>query len=188
MTNLTQFLLIRSILITSVIIGTNGQQMYKHYTANDIDIRISILVFLLPLVLLSCIRNLKFLAPVSMLANLCMATGLGITIYYFVRGLPDIGEREMVGDMGGIPSSVAITIFAIEAIGVVMPLENQMKTPQNYVGVFGVLSQGMTMVTIVYILVGFFGYWCYGKDTTENITVNLPVEEMFVILFCFFFQ
>lgn len=57
-----------------------------------------------------------------MMANICMATGLGITVYYFVKDLPDLGSRDVVGDLGGIPCSIAITIFAIEAIGVVMPL------------------------------------------------------------------
>jgi len=164
--------------VYTVIIGDNAKQMYLHYTGNDVNIRICILVFMLPLILLACIRNLKFLAPVSMLANLCMAIGLGISIYYFVKDLPDLGERPIIGDISAIPSSIAITIFAIEAIGVVMPLENQMKTPQNYVGVFGVLSRGMTMVTIVYVLMGFLGYWCFGNETEENITKNLPVNEI----------
>lgn len=166
--------------VYAVIVGDNARQMYLYYTDHEIDIRICILVFMLPLILLSCIRNLKFYAPVSMVANLCMATGLGITIYYFVTDLPALNTRPIMGDISSIPSSIAITIFAIEAIGMVMPLENQMKTPQNFVGAFGVLSQGMTMITFVYILLGFFGYWCFGNATEENITKNLPVNQMFV--------
>lgn len=164
--------------VYAVIVGDNAKQMYHFYTGHDINVRVCILIFLLPLILLTSIRNLKFLAPVSMIANLCMATGLGITVYYFGKNLPDISERPMVDDINGIPSAISITIFAIQAIGVVMPLENQMKTPQNYVGVFGVLNQGMTFVTCAYVIIGFLGYWSFGYGTNENITINLPVHEM----------
>ncbi|XP_031633234.1 proton-coupled amino acid transporter-like protein pathetic [Contarinia nasturtii] len=166
--------------VYAVIIGENTKQMYAYYTSTEeenVSLRICILIFLIPLVLFSSIRNLKFLAPVSMLANICMAIGLSITIYYFLSDLPDLAKRPMVGEISAFPSSIAITIFAIEAIGVVMPLENQMKTPQNYVGVFGVLNKGMAIVTAVYLVVGFLGFWCFGRITMENITRNLPVNE-----------
>lgn len=162
--------------------------MYAYYFDQHIEavnVRVCILVFLVPLVLLSSIRNLKFLAPVSMLANICMAVALSITIYYFTRGLPDLGKRRLVGEISDFPSSIAITIFAIEAIGVVMPLENQMKTPQNYVGIFGVLSKGMAVVTAVYVLIGFLGYWCYGNEAQDNISKNLPVNEKCVCVLKF---
>lgn len=171
--------------VYAVIIGDNAKQMYRHYTGVDVNIRICILVFMLPLVLLSWIRSLKFLAPVSMLANLCMATGLGITIFYFVKDLPDIRECKIVGDINAIPSSIAITIFAITAIGVVMPLENVMQNPHHFVGTCGVLTQGMSIVTLAYILIGFLGFWRFGYIAEENITKNLPVHEMCVEMLIF---
>lgn len=66
----------------------------------------------------------------------------------------------------------------MEAIGVVMPLENQMKTPQSFVGICGVLNQGMSGVTLIYMLLGFLGYLRYGAETQGSITLNLPIEEM----------
>lgn len=48
-----------------IIMAENAQQMYEYYTDNIIGIRVSILLFLLPLILVSSIRNLKFLTPFS---------------------------------------------------------------------------------------------------------------------------
>lgn len=48
-----------------------------------------------------------------------------------------------------------------------------MKTPQNLVGPFGVLSKGMSGVTLIYILLGFLGYLRYGSETKEIISYNL---------------
>lgn len=58
-----------------------------------------------------------------------------------------------------------------------MPLENSMRTPQNFIGLCGVLNQGMSGVTLVYILLGFFGYVKYGNEAEGSITLNLPIED-----------
>lgn len=58
-----------------------------------------------------------------------------------------------------------------------MPLENNMKTPKNFLGFFGVLNVGMGGVTLVYILLGFLGYLKYGDATQASITLNLPQED-----------
>lgn len=59
-----------------------------------------------------------------------------------------------------------------------MPLENNMKTPKNFLGLCGVLNQGMAGVTLIYIFLGFLGYLRYGDQTQGSITLNLPQEEM----------
>lgn len=59
-----------------------------------------------------------------------------------------------------------------------MPLENNMKTPKHFVGVAGVLNQGMSGVTLIYIFLGFLGYLKYGDQTEDSITLNLPNEDM----------
>jgi len=66
----------------------------------------------------------------------------------------------------------------MEAIGVVMPLENSMTNPQHFIGICGVLNQGMSGVTMIYILLGFLGYVKYGEDTKDVITLNLPTEDL----------
>lgn len=58
-----------------------------------------------------------------------------------------------------------------------MPLENSMKTPKHFIGICGVLNQGMSGVTLVYILLGFLGYVKYGEDAQGSITLNLPIED-----------
>lgn len=53
-----------------------------------------------------------------------------------------------------------------------------MKTPQHFIGICGVLNQGMSGVTLVYILLGFVGYVKYGDSAQGSITLNLPIEEI----------
>lgn len=173
--------------VYTVIIAKNFHQLLQHYCPTyfpdeETNLRLCIAALLIPLILLSWVPNLKYLAPFSMVANVFMSISLLITFYYLVanpeRPLPDLSVRPMVASIWGLPGFFAITIFAMEAIGVVMPLENEMKTPQNFVGICGVLNRGMSGVTMVYILLGFLGYWQYGNDTADNITLNLPIADM----------
>ena len=68
-------------------------------------------------------------------------------------------------------------MFTFEGIGVVLPIENQMKTPEDMRGWNGVLNMNMAMVTSLYMAVGFFGYLKYGEDVLGSITLNLPSDE-----------
>ncbi|KAK9871484.1 hypothetical protein WA026_012857 [Henosepilachna vigintioctopunctata] len=162
----------------TVIIAKNFNNVLIDYRGEPLNERLSILLLLVPLLLLSYVPNLKYLAPVSMLANVFMAVGLGITFYYMVIDMPPVSSRDLVADIGKFPVFFSLTVFAIEAIGVVMPLENNMKTPQNFVGLCGVLNQGMSGVTLVYILLGFFGYLKYGPNVQGSVTLDLPAGEI----------
>ena len=53
-------------------------------------------VTLLPMLVLVSVRNLKYLSPVSMFANLLQFTGLGITFYYLLMDIPQVSERKYV--------------------------------------------------------------------------------------------
>ena len=66
----------------------------------------------------------------------------------------------------------------LQGIGVVLPLENQMRTPSDMRGWNGVLNTSMILVSCLYIAVGFFGYLKYGEQVAGSITLNLPVDEL----------
>lgn len=162
----------------TVIIAHNFKGVIDLHLGTEVNLRLCIAMLLIPLILLSWVPNLKYLAPVSMIANLFMGIGLAITFYYLVFDLPPITDRPAVASVYTMPAAISIVIFAMEAIGVVMPLENQMRTPQNLVGVCGVLNRGMSGVTLVYILLGFLGYLKFGDATADVITLNLDINLM----------
>ena len=167
--------------VYTVIVAANFERIIQHYKGPEtaeFGRRLIAACLLIPVILLSWIPNLKYLAPVSMVANLFMGTGLGITFYYLVWDLPPITTVPLFAPIENFPEFFSITIFAMEAIGVVMPLENNMKTPQHIVGICGVLNKGMSGVTLVYILLGFLGYVKYQDKTTDSIPLNLPQGEI----------
>lgn len=60
----------------------------------------------------------------------------------------------------------------------VMPLENNMKTPQHFLGCPGVLNIGMFLVVSLYTGFGFFGYLKFGDEVQGSITLNLPKKAL----------
>ncbi|KAL6448191.1 hypothetical protein ACFW04_000295 [Cataglyphis niger] len=134
-------------------------------------------ILLVPLILINYIRNLKLLAPFSTLANFITLIGLGMVLSYMFDDLASISEREMFGTIRNFSLYFGTTLFALEAVGVIIALENNMKTPQSFGGYCGVLNMGMTVIVILYIIVGFFGYVKYGANAKGSVTFNLPQED-----------
>lgn len=157
----------------------NVKQVVDYYTETDYDVRFYMAMLLPLLILMNLIRNLKYLAPFSMIANTLMAAGMGITFYYIFSDMPSIttADRPQYVEIGKLPMFFGMVIFALEGIGVVMPLENNMKTPTHFIGCPGVLNTGMFFVVLLYGSVGFFGFLKYGDAVKESITLNLPQDE-----------
>lgn len=78
------------------------------------------MVALLPLLVsMNLIRNLKYLAPFSMVANVLIGTGMGITFYYIFQDLPPISAQPHFSSLHQLPIFFGTAIFALEGIGVV---------------------------------------------------------------------
>lgn len=143
-----------------------------------LDIQIHMFILLLPLILINYIRNLKLLAPFSTLANIITFIGLGMIIVYMFEDVPSISDRQMFGTVRNFALYFGTTLFALEAVGVIIALENNMKTPQYFGGYCGVLNIGMTVIVTLYILMGFFGYLKYGSSAGGSVTFNLPEDQV----------
>ncbi|KAJ1525360.1 hypothetical protein ONE63_010177 [Megalurothrips usitatus] len=143
----------------------------------DIDIRLYMCMLLVPLILINFVRNLKYLAPLSSFALVATVVAFGVTLKFIFTDLPPVTDREPVGEIKNLPLFFGTVIFALEAIGVVVPLGNEMRRPREYLGITGVLNRGMVPIVLLYIFLGFFGYIKYGSAAEGSITLNLPPDD-----------
>lgn len=65
----------------------------------------------------------------------------------------------------------------MEGIGAVMPVENSMEKPQEFLGKPSVLLIAMSVVTVLYSVMGFLGFVRFGEDIRGSVTLNLPTDE-----------
>lgn len=77
-------------------------------------------IFLLPLILINYLRNLKVLAPLTTFANMITLGSFGIIGYYvFFRSDLSFSHVEAVGPLSDFPLFFGTVLFALEAVGVV---------------------------------------------------------------------
>ncbi|KAK2717465.1 neutral amino acid uniporter 4-like isoform X2 [Artemia franciscana] len=160
-----------------VFVGTSNKQVCDRYLI-DIDLHWHMAILLLPMIFLNLVRKLKYLAPISLFANFLQFGALAVIFVYLVKDLPDVSERKSFASWSTLPLYFGTAIYAFEGIGMVLPLQNNMKSPSDFGGCSGVLNTGMVIVTCLYTAVGFFGYLRYGDEVMGSITLNLPSGDL----------
>lgn len=161
--------------VYTVFIGENIKEVLSSHDIT-IDARWVMLAALIPLILINYVRNLKYLAPLSTIATFVTILSFGIIGYYmFTRDFSFEG-KEAFGEVKNYPLYFGTVLFALEAIGVIMPLENEMKTPQYFGNTLGVLNIGMAVIVFLYTSIGFFGYIAYGDKVGGSISYTIGNE------------
>ncbi|XP_023937477.1 proton-coupled amino acid transporter-like protein CG1139 [Bicyclus anynana] len=155
-----------------VFIANNVKMICDQY---DIHIGLSVhMIFVFVPVLLICmIRNLKYLTPFSTLANVLMAIGVGAVLYEATQDLPSVESRVYLASWYQLPLYFGTAVYAFEGIGLVLPLKNEMRNPEQFQKPLGVLNVGMVVVASIFITVGFLGYLKWGEDVAGSLTLNL---------------
>jgi amino acid permease len=83
---------------------------------------------------------------------------LVIVFQYLIRQPHVMSTLPTITNFDGILMASGSILYSFEGQAMVLPMENRLKHPKKMLGPFGVLSQGMFLVTLVYASCGFFGY------------------------------
>ncbi|CAF4855068.1 unnamed protein product [Pieris macdunnoughi] len=164
--------------IFTVLIADSIKQLFDRYiTSAIVPVEYYCLAILVPLCIMCQIRYLKWLAPFSLIANVLLVATFAICIYYIFKDEITLNGRKVIGPAARLPAFLSTVIFAMEGIGVVMPVENAMKKPQHFLGCPSVLVIAMTFIMMLYTILGVFGYFRYGDELKGSITLNLPIDD-----------
>nr|XP_036231250.1 proton-coupled amino acid transporter-like protein CG1139 isoform X3 [Bactrocera oleae]XP_036231251.1 proton-coupled amino acid transporter-like protein CG1139 isoform X3 [Bactrocera oleae] len=156
-----------------VFIATSFHDVINYDTGLEWRLRVYISLTVIPCLLIGQIRNLKWLVPFSAMANVFILVTFGIVLYYLFSEPLIFSDKALIGEVTKIPLFFSTVIFAMEGIGSVLPVENAMKKPQQFLGCPGVLNSSMFIVVILYAVIGFLGYVRYGDAVQGSITLNL---------------
>ncbi|KPI91090.1 PREDICTED: proton-coupled amino acid transporter 4-like [Papilio xuthus] len=164
--------------VYTVVVAESFKQVSDVYGGPNWSVTVYCGLTLVVLIPLTQISTLKYLVPFSALANFVWLGSICISIYYCLRDPPKISERNLATSITGIPNFISTSLFAMEGIGVVMPVENEMSKPQHFLGCPGVLNIAMSAVAVLYGFVGFAGYLNFGEEVRGSLTLNLPQDEI----------
>jgi proton-coupled amino acid transporter len=91
----------------------------KYFFGLKLSVHYYLLMLLFPMILLNWVKNLKYLTPVSLFAAVITVTGLGITFFYMLQGLPHTSTVKAFASWKQLPLYFGTAIYAFEGIGVV---------------------------------------------------------------------
>jgi solute carrier family 36 (proton-coupled amino acid transporter) len=132
-----------------VFIGSTFHKFFNATFGWSVDVRIYVLIFMIPILFIGQIRSLKFLVPFSGSANVFILIVFGIVIYYIFNGTLTFDDKPAIVSFSQWPIFFSTVIFAMEGIGAVMPVENSMEKPQEFLGCPSVLLIAMACVTVL---------------------------------------
>ncbi|XP_062565546.1 proton-coupled amino acid transporter-like protein CG1139 isoform X2 [Armigeres subalbatus] len=167
-----------SVCVYLVFISTTLQDVINYELQIDWSTRIYILLTTCAVALITQVRELKYLVPFSLIANSSIIVVFIITLFYIFKKPVTLSNLHFWPELENLPSFFGTVVYAIEGIGIVLPVENKMKQPQHFLQTFGVANFAIGFITVMYNIVGFFGYATYGEDTKGSVTLNLPTDEL----------
>lgn len=161
-------------------IAGTAKQVVDFHWALHWDVRIWMLITGIVICPLNQIRNLHYLSPLSAAGDFLLIGGIGIIFYFiFKDGVPSLENTRMIAEQPftGFALFFGTLMYAVQTIGVIVALEDNMKTPADYRKPTGVFNIGMAVITSAYLMTGFWGYIKYGAQTEPTITWNLPTAD-----------
>ncbi|XP_030752877.1 proton-coupled amino acid transporter-like protein pathetic [Sitophilus oryzae] len=159
-----------------VIIAQNIKNIFIQY----LKFPIRDVILIIPFIVLAMLPTLKLLPFISIVGNTCMCMGLVIILYYILTDIQWTNKRSFYGDFSNLPMSMTITIIALEAVGVFMPLQNYVDNCHQFTDICGAIP-GMCGASLFYIILGFFGYINPRKKVNEPLNDNLPGDISIVL-------
>lgn len=138
--------------------------------------KIACMMMPVPILIVVCqIRRLKWLAATSFVALAVFSFGFAVCLY-FSLARAEFGHVSLdmgPASAGGFATLVSFAVFSFEGIGLVLPLESSIR-PEIRGSVFTKLfSATVSVVTVLYTVVGAFGYVAWGKDVGSSLLDNV---------------
>ncbi|KAJ8629303.1 hypothetical protein MRB53_022626 [Persea americana] len=120
---------------------------------------------------LNSIPTLTHLAPLSIFADVVDIGAMGVVMVEDVMVfLKDRPVLEAFGGFSALFYGLGVAVYAFEGIGMVLPLESETADKKNFGKVLG-LSMGF--ISLMYGSFGALGYFAFGQETRDIITINL---------------
>ncbi|ODQ82697.1 hypothetical protein BABINDRAFT_29947 [Babjeviella inositovora NRRL Y-12698] len=144
----------------------------------DMDPRLLTLVQCLFFVPISMIRDITKLSLSAVIANLFIMMGLGVIFTYCGAQIMDQGVAKVQAfNPESFSLFIGVCIFAFEGIGLILPIQESLKHPEQFPRILFLV---IITISFVFILSGCLGYAAYGDNVQTLIIMNLPQGSYFV--------
>ncbi|KAI8336823.1 transmembrane amino acid transporter protein-domain-containing protein [Chlamydoabsidia padenii] len=129
-----------------------------------------VLLIIIPIAL---VRKIAKLSWNAIIADVFILFGLISVIYFTSDQISQHGPGPNIQLINSSDFALMIgtAVFSFEGIGMVVPIIQGMKHPEQFPRV---LTLGMIICTCLFVLIGTLGYIAYGETTHASVVSNLP--------------
>lgn len=163
-----------------VFTSENLQALILAVTNNKMLVNIETLIFLQLLIFLplSMVRNLAKLSITALIADLFILLGLVYLYYWGGMTLARNGVADVkLFNPRDWTLFIGTAIFTFEGIGLIIPIQQSMKKPEQ----FNVVLTGVMIgITLIFVSMGALSYAAYGSKVKTVVILNLPQDSKFV--------
>lgn len=164
-----------------VFVSENLQALISAVAGSIVPIEKLIAAQLLLFLPCSMIRDIAKLSFTALIADLFILMGL---VYLYAWGANVLVSDGVGPDLKMFnPNSwtlfIGTAIFTFEGIGLIIPIQESMKRPQDF---HGILAGVMVGITLIFISMGALQYAAYGSEVKTVILLNLPSDSVLVNL------
>ncbi|GMS90358.1 hypothetical protein PENTCL1PPCAC_12533, partial [Pristionchus entomophagus] len=135
-----------------------------------------VLVFIIATNMFTEMRVISFFALIS---SVFFILGAVVIMQFCVRQPSHHAELPFVTDFTGVVTMIGMAMYAFEGQTMILPVENKLETPEDFLAPFGVLPTTMVVCGAFMTAIGFYGYTAFGDAVMPTITTNVPSNGLY---------
>lgn len=121
---------------------------------------------------LALVRKISTLSASALVADVFILFGLIVLYVYDASFLAANGIADIrLFNSQDFALFIGTSIFTFEGIGLILPIQQEMKRPEQFPRVLGIV---MIIVTTVFTTAGVFSYAAFGSAVQTVVILNLP--------------
>uniref|UniRef100_A0A8R1U1N4 Anaphase-promoting complex subunit 4 WD40 domain-containing protein n=1 Tax=Onchocerca volvulus TaxID=6282 RepID=A0A8R1U1N4_ONCVO len=163
--------------VAILFIANNMNHLLGDYIPGGV--KVMALISFVPILALNMFTEMRLLSVFAMISSAFFLLGAFVIMQFTVRQPNHWQELPGITNFTGVIMFVGMAMYAFEGQTMILPVENKLETPEDFLNNFGVLPTTMCFCTLFMIAIGFYGYTAFGANTEPTITMNVPKEGLY---------
>ncbi|KAJ2303111.1 hypothetical protein IWW55_003089 [Coemansia sp. RSA 2706] len=139
-----------------------------------------VLVQTLVFVPLALIRQIRYFAPVALVANVLIIASLGYLLGFDAWAIAAHGPAPFVNfNAARFPLLVGTAVYSFEGVTLVIPILESLRDKRSFAGV---LTLAITLCLALFVCVGALSYLTFGARVEAVVLLNLPNTSAWTLL------
>uniref|UniRef100_A0A0N5A8E8 Aa_trans domain-containing protein n=1 Tax=Syphacia muris TaxID=451379 RepID=A0A0N5A8E8_9BILA len=163
--------------VAILFIADNMEHLLSNYIKGGTTMMATIsLGFIL---LTNMFTEMRVVSAFAMISSVFFMLGTCVIMQYAIRQPNKWNTLPVHGDFAGTFMFIGISMYSFEGQTMILPVENKLETPDDFLNNMGVLPTTMILCTVFMTAIGFYGYTGFGNEIAPTITVNVPKDGLY---------